>query len=84
VARAPRSLAASNQFFLPKELDRLLETAGKVRGKYYLPALICLGSEHEVSKQEAISLKWSDIDFEYKGRGIVRFFRIKNEKERIE
>jgi len=73
-----------NRFLLPKELDRLLETAGKVRGKYYLPALICLGSEHGASKQEALSLKWGDVDFEYKGRGIIRFFRIKNGRERIE
>ena len=53
------------RFLFPEELDRLIETTQKVRGKFYLPAIIYLGAEHGASKQEVLSLKWSDINFEY-------------------
>jgi len=73
-----------NRFLLPNELNRLTEAAQKVRAKHYLPALIYLGAEHGASKQEVLSLKWKDIDFDYAERGIIRFFRTKNIRKRIE
>ncbi len=55
------------------------------RGKFYLPAIIYLGAEHGASKQEILSLKWEDINFDFKdGIGLIRFFRTKNTKERTE
>lgn len=73
-----------NKFILPAELERLIDASRKGRTKYYLPALICLGAEHGASKQEALSLRWPDIDFDYDGSGTIRFFRTKNMKERTE
>ncbi len=73
-----------NRFLLPRELDHLVSAAQKVRGKHYLPALIYLGAEHGASKQEALSLRWSDIDFNYNDTGMIRFYRTKNGKERTE
>jgi integrase len=43
-----------------------------------MPSLIFLGAEHGASKQESLSLKWTDIDFEYRGRGLIDFYRTKN------
>jgi integrase len=54
----------------------IVETIRKVR--------IYLGAEHGASKQEALCLQWTDIDFEYLGIGFIRFFRNKNKKERTE
>ena len=73
-----------NRFLLPHELDRLVESSKKVKAKHYLSALIFLGAEHGASKQEALSLKWEEIDFEFGGRGLIRFFRSKNGRERTE
>ena len=73
-----------NKFLMPSELDRLVEASRKGRTKFYLPALIYLGAEHGASKQEALSLKWSDIDFKYEGQGMIRLFRTKNTRERTE
>jgi integrase len=73
-----------NKFLLPTVLDRLIEASQKGRSRFYLPALIYLGAEHGASKQEVLSLKWSDIDFEYEGQGMIRFFRTKTGKERAE
>jgi integrase len=73
-----------NRFLLPSELDKLVGASRKGRSRFYLPALIYLGAEHGASRQEALSLKWSDIDFEYEGQGIIKFFRTKNKKERTE
>jgi len=70
-----------NKFLMPSELDRLVEASRKGRTKFYLPALIYLGAEHGASKQEALSLKWSDIDFEHEGQGMIRLCRTKNTKE---
>lgn len=69
---------------MPHKLDELLKASQIGRAKFYLPALICLGAEHGASKQECLSLKWSDIDFDYKGMGIIKFFRTKNSRERTE
>jgi len=73
-----------NRFLLPHQLDRLIEAAKKSRAKHYLSAIIYLGAEHGASKQEILSLKWSDIDFDFAGKGLIKFFRTKNRKERVE
>jgi integrase len=73
-----------NRFLLPPDLDRLVKASQQTRAKFYMPALIYLGAEHGASKQEALSLQWSDIDFEYEDHGIIRFFRTKNSRERTE
>ena len=49
-----------------------------------MPAIIYLGAEHGAAKQEILSLKWSDIDFEFKGRGLIKFYRTKNKRKRTE
>ncbi len=49
-----------------------------------MPVLIYLGAEHGASKQEALSLRWSDIDFEFDGVGMIRFYRTKNKRERTD
>ena len=72
------------RFLFPAELDSLIEVTQKHRGKFYLPAIIFLGAEHGAAKQEVLSLKWSDIDFEYEGKGLIHFFRNKNKHERTE
>jgi integrase len=73
-----------NEFLMPPELDHLLEACQKLRSRDLLPAAICLGAEHGASKQEILDLKWTDIDFEFEGRGRIRFFRTKNRRERTE
>jgi integrase len=55
-----------------------------MRAKFYMPALIFLGAEHGASKQEVLSLKWKHINFDYRERGFIRFYRTKNSRERIE
>ena len=75
---------ARNKFLGPKEVERLIAASQKTRGKFYLPVLIWLGAEHGASRQEILSLEWSDIDFEFEGQGIIRFFRTKNKVERTE
>ena len=72
------------RFLFPAELDRLIDATQKIRAKFYLPAIIYLGAEHGASKQEILSLKWSDIDFGYEGKGLIRLFRTKNKHERTE
>ncbi|MCP3933679.1 MAG: site-specific integrase [Bacteroidetes bacterium] len=71
-----------NRYMLPTELDSLISAAKTTKSKYYLPCLIYLGAEHGASKQEALSLHWSDINFEFDGKGLIRFFRTKNNNER--
>jgi integrase len=72
------------RFLLPRELDRLIRATEKTRAKFYLPAIIYLGAEHGASKQEILDLKWPDVDFAYRDTGIIRFFRTKNRRERVE
>lgn len=72
------------RFILPHELDRLIEATKNNRGKFYMPAIICLGAEHGASRQEVLSLRWSHIDFDFAERGIIKFFRTKTKKERTE
>jgi integrase len=73
-----------NAFLLPADLERLVTASQKVRAKFYLPSLIYLGAEHGASKQEALSLKWSDIHFDFGEKGIIRLYRTKNKRERTE
>ena len=49
-----------------------------------MPALIYLGAEHSAAKQEALSLEWSDINFDFDGQGIIKLYRTKNKYERTE
>ena len=73
-----------NQFLLPDGLMKLLKACQQVRSRFYLVAVILLGAEHGASKQEILSLKWTDIDFNHKDRGLIHFFRTKNSRERTE
>lgn len=73
-----------NNYLLPEMIVQLVEASQKIRSKFYLPALIYLGSEHGASKQEALSLVWEDINFEFEGKGLIRFYRTKNRNERTE
>ena len=73
-----------NTFLVPKEIQILINASQKTRAKFYMPALIYLGAEHGASKQEALSLTWSDINFEFDSQGIIRLFRTKNNRERTE
>lgn len=72
------------KFILPEELNQLITATQNNRGKFYMPAVIYLGAEHGASKQEILSLKWSDINFDFADRGIIKFYRTKNKKERVE
>ena len=49
-----------------------------------MPALFLLGAEHGTSRQEALSLNWDDIDFDYQRKGLIRLYRNKNKRERTE
>ena len=75
---------ARNKFLKPEQIDKLISASQQTRGKFYLPVLIWLGAEHGASRQEILSLEWADIDFEFEGQGIIRFFRTKNKVERTE
>lgn len=72
------------KFLLPNHLDTLIDACQKNRAKFYLPAIILLGAEYGASKQEILSLKWPDIDFDFDETGIIKFFRTKNSRERVE
>jgi integrase len=72
------------RFLLPLELERLVEATQKNRAKFYMPAIIYLGAEHGACKQEILDLKWRDIDFDFAERGLIRLFRTKNKRERVE
>jgi integrase len=73
-----------NYYLMPYELTNVLKVCQQVNSKYYLPAIILLGAEHGASKQEVLSLKWVDIKFDYGDKGLIRFFRTKNKRERTE
>jgi len=73
-----------NNYLMPGSLDKLVEASQEIKAKFYIRALIFLGAEHGASRQEALSLKWEDIDFDYEGVGLIRFFRTKNTHERTE
>ena len=69
-----------NTFLMPDEIHRILIASQKTRAKFYLPALILLGVEHGTSKQEALSLKWENVNFDFNGRGLIRIYRSKTKK----
>jgi len=73
-----------NRFILPHELDKIVEATQQTKAKFYMPAIIYLGTEHGASKQEILSLEWNNIESEFKDLGLIRFFRTKNRKERTE
>lgn len=73
-----------NNYLMPVDLIKLVEASKQTRAKFYLPALIYLGAEHGAAKQEALSLKWTDLDFEAEGIGLIKMFRTKNKKKRTE
>jgi integrase len=73
-----------NNFLLPPQLSTLISATQNTRAKFYMPAIIYLGAEHGAAKQEILTLKWSDIDFEFKGRGLIKLFRTKNKRKRTE
>ena len=73
-----------NSFIDPVRIDKLVEASQQTRAKFYMSALIYLGAEHGAAKQEALSLTWKDIDFDFECRGLIRFYRTKNKHERTE
>ena len=73
-----------NKFIFPEQITALIEASQKLRAKYYMPSLIYLGAEHGASRQEALSLRWKDVNFDFDGVGLIRLFRNKNKKERTE
>jgi len=72
------------EYLLPEDLNRLIKTCKETRAKFYLPAVIYLGAEHGASRQEILSLRWSHIDFSFKGKGLIYLHRTKNKKDRTE
>lgn len=69
------------KFLKPEQVDMLIAKAGEGRAKHYLPLAILLAVEHGCNRQEVLDLKWADIDFN--GKGLIRFFRTKNRRERL-
>jgi len=63
----------------PIQVDELLEAAYQRRSKHYLLLTILLAVEHGCSKQEVLSLKWSDISLT---ENRISFYRTKNEVPR--
>lgn len=80
----PEKMHVRNRFLLPTQLNTLLAATQAQRAKHYMPAMICLGAEHGASKQEILSLKWSEIDFDFEDRGLIRFYRTKNNRHRTQ
>jgi integrase len=72
------------EFILPQKLDSLIAATQRTRAKFYMPAVIYLGAEHAASKQEILSLRWPHIDFDYNKKGLIKLYRTKNKRERIE
>ena len=73
-----------NRYLLPYEVDKLVEATKQTRAKFYLPAIIYLGAEHGAAKQEILGLKWSKINFDYNGNGLITLFRTKTKRERTD
>jgi site-specific recombinase XerD len=73
-----------NKYQQPHEINTLVEATQQTKSKFYMPAVILLAVEHGASKQEILTLKWSDINFDHDGRGIIRFYRTKNRHENTE
>jgi site-specific recombinase XerD len=73
-----------NQFLMPDQLKKLVDASQQMKAGTYLSAMIYLGAEHGASRQEILTLKWADIDFNFDGRGLIRFFRSKTKRQRTE
>ena len=73
-----------NNFLLPPQIADLIDASQTTRAKFYMPAMIFLGAEHGAAKQEVLSLEWSDIDFDFKEKGLIKLYRTKNKRERTE
>jgi integrase len=67
----------------PEQLSMLLDAARQNRSKHHMVLAILLAAEHGASRQEILSLKWNDIDFELAGNGCINFHRTKNGVRRI-
>lgn len=63
-------------FLSPAELDNLLACAEKSPSGYLVPAIL-MGAEHGASLQEILSLKCTDVDFDFEGEGYITFYRTK-------
>lgn len=72
------------KYILPDKIEAIIQASRQTKAKFYMPAIIFLGAEHGTSKQEALSLQWDDIDFDYQGNGLITFFRTKNQVRRTE
>lgn len=70
-------------FLLPEQVDQVLKRAAQGQAKNYLPLAILLAVEHGCSKQEILDLKWADIHFDFQEAGMIRFYRTKNQQERV-
>jgi len=73
-----------DRFIFPHELASLIKASYQTRAKFYLPAIIYLGAEHGASRQEILSLKWPNINFEFSAKGLITFFRTKTGRKRTE
>lgn len=73
-----------SEFLLPQKLALVIEASQGTRAKFYLPAAIYLGAEHSASTQEILDLDWKDIDFDFTDRGLIKLFRTKNKRKRVE
>jgi len=71
-----------NNFILPPGIEGLVEASQRTRAKFYMPALIFLGAEHGAARQEALSLKWPQIDFDFNDHGLITLYRKKNKRKR--
>lgn len=69
---------------MPNEIENLISCSRRTKAKHYMPALILLAAEHGASKQEALDLQLSDINFELGESGSIHFRRTKNGKERTQ
>ncbi len=54
------------------------------RAKNYLVPLAYLGVEHGTSRQEALDLRWGDINFNFSETGLITLYRKKNKVKRTE
>ncbi|MBW2589100.1 MAG: site-specific integrase [Deltaproteobacteria bacterium] len=71
-----------NKFLMPDEIIILVKASQQTRAKFYMPALIYLGTDQGASRQEALSVKWKNINFNFNGQGLIELFRTKNKKRR--
>jgi integrase len=78
ISYLPEKDYARTRFLLPNQLDDLLKACHQLQRPAYMSCLVLLGAEHGTSRQEALSLKWTDISSDYRGKGLINLFRTKN------